>query len=49
MERQDVRNAEAAFINAKQPQQAAQAWMSIKNYNEALRVAKQQGLHQLVQ
>lgn len=49
MERQDIRNAETAYINAKQPQQAVQAWMSIKNYNEALRVAKQQGLHQMIQ
>ncbi len=40
MERQDIRGAEQAYINAKQPQMAVQAWMSIKNYPEALRVAK---------
>lgn len=28
---------------------AVQAWMSIKNYPEALRVAKQQGQHQMIQ
>lgn len=49
MERQDIRGAEQAYINAKQPQMAVQAWMSIKNYPEALRVAKQQGQHQMIQ
>ena len=42
-ERQQIQEAEKAYINAKQPEEAVRAWMDIKNFNEALRVAKQQG------
>lgn len=49
MERQDIQSAEKAYINAKMPEMAVQAWMSIKNYSEALRVAKTHGQHQMIQ
>ena len=49
MDRQDIQNAEKAYINAKQPEAAVQAWMSIRNYSEAMRVAKHHGLPHLIQ
>lgn len=49
MERQEIQKAEQAYLSAKQPEMAVEAWLSIKNYPEALRVAKQHGQPHLIQ